>query len=169
MGPIQRAIRRAVNPASTAFARWWQLAVMRRPRVPRLVLAGGRDGRTAVALPGPRTTGRRRGAVRQGPVEQEVLVPDVVGLRGEDARDIGEELGLFVRGPDPDGAPLAELGSSGGVVVRQHPDPGLAVARGSELIVWIERPPGSAGVREPRRPLPRPTALRGEADEPTGP
>jgi beta-lactam-binding protein with PASTA domain len=99
--------------------------------------------------------------------ETEVPVPNVVGFSWDDAREIGERLGLFVRGPDPDGPPLAELGWPGGVVVDQHPDPGARVALGSTLILWIERGPGSAGVREPRRPRPDPKVLRGEADEPT--
>lgn len=94
-------------------------------------------------------------------------MPNVVGLNAADARQVGERLGLFVRGPDPDSPPVAEIGWPDGVVVDQYPEPGAHVALGSTLILWIERGPGSAGVREPRRPSPDPKVLHGEADEPS--
>lgn len=91
----------------------------------------------------------------------------VVGLLWDDARTVLHRVGLVAVGPDPDGPPLAALGWPDGVVVDQRPDPCAVVPIGSSVTVWIERGPGSAGVREPRRPKPAPRAASGMIDEQT--
>jgi len=91
MGPIERAVRRALNPIST-----------------RLTMLGQR--------PGPR---RRPGARRGRPAPydagvypltptSDVAVPNVVGLRWDDARASLHRVRLVAVGPDPDpdGPPL---------------------------------------------------------------
>ena len=95
------------------------------------------------------------------------MVPGVVGLSWDAARKVLHRVRLVAVGPDPDGLPLAALGWPDGVVVDQRPDPGAVLAVGSPVTVWIERGPGSAGVREPRRPRPAPRAASGMVDEET--
>jgi len=152
MGPIERAVRRALNPIST----WLTMLVQR---------------------PGPR---RRPSARPDRPAHygaaadpltptSDVAVPNVVGLRWDDARESLHRVRLVAVGPDPDGPPLASLGWPDGVVVDQRPPPGVLLPSGSPVTVWIERGgPGSAGVREPRRPKPTPRSMRGMLAEPTG-
>jgi hypothetical protein len=84
-----------------------------------------------------------------------VVVPDVVGMSWEDARQALQKRRLVGIGPDPDGPPLAELGS-GRVVTDQVPESGAKVPVGSPVTLWVEGGGGSAGVREPRRPKPAP-------------
>ena len=94
----------------------------------------------------------------------QVAVPDLVGLTWFDARRTGEEAGLWVSGPDPDGPPLAAVGWPGGVVVKQQPAPGTMASTRSELIVWVERTV-DAGDREPRRPVPPAQQFAAEPEE----
>lgn len=92
-------------------------------------------------------------------------VADVVGLGWDHARDVLHRAGLVAVSPDPDGAPLAALGWPDGVVIDQDPDPGTWLPVGSPVTVWVERGPGSAAVREPRRPRPEPRSAPGLREE----
>lgn len=95
---------------------------------------------------------RRQGRVR---------VPDVVGMRWEQARSVLREHDLIATGADPDGPPDA-------IVLDQSPESGARVAVGSVVRLWFERGGGS-GVREPRRPVTPPRVGRelryGSGDE----
>jgi hypothetical protein len=100
--------------------------------------------------------------------EGRVEVPDVVGLRWDDADDVLHRAGLVAAGPDPDGPPLAALGWPDGVVIAQRPGPDAMLPVRSMVRVWVERGRGSAGVREPRRPKAAPRAASGMVDEEFG-
>ena len=99
-------------------------------------------------------------------LEDDQVVPDVIGMEVHPARSLLKEIGLFLEYSDADGPPLAS-----GVIVRQHPAAGEIVQRLTPVKAWVKdamddpgfragpdepdgdgRPPG--GVREPRRPLP---------------
>ena len=172
MGPIQRAMRRVLNPISTRVTMLVQGAGTRRAfRVrPRAIQGGSATYGSASATaprPGSRPVLAREAAVAVAAGSGEAVVPDVVGLLWDDARTVLHRIGLVAVGPDPDGPPLAALGWPDGVVVDQRPGAGAVVPLGSSVTVWIERGPGSAGVREPRRPKPVPRAASGMIDERT--
>jgi hypothetical protein len=97
-----------------------------------------------------------------------VVVPDVVGLNWDNAHDILLGLNLAALGRDLDGMTLAPTGWLDGVVVDQDPAPQARTLAGSCVTLWLERGPGSSGVREPRVPLPGPQAMHGMRDETTG-
>ena len=99
-------------------------------------------------------------------LDDELVVPDVVGMEVHAARSLARDIGLFLEYSDADGPPLAS-----GVIIRQHPVAGEFVRRFTPVKAWVRnamddpgfgtrpdepggdgRPPG--GVREPRRPLP---------------
>jgi hypothetical protein len=92
------------------------------------------------------SAGRRRQAT--------VVVPDVIGRSWDAARERLAAAGLVGVAPDPDGAPVHD-----GTVTDQSPESGATVPPGSPVTLWVERG-GGAGVREPRRPTPRPRAGR---------
>jgi len=94
-----------------------------------------------------------------------VIVPNVVGMSWDDARHALLDIGLVGVGPDPDGPPITALGWPDAVVTDQSPESGARVPAGSMVTLWIERGGGS-GVREPRRPLPRPRTGRAMNDDP---
>ncbi len=96
-----------------------------------------------------------------------VTVPDVVGFSLDDARSALIQRGLVAVGSDPDGPPLTAMGWPDGVVTDQSPEAGAKVPEGSRVTLWVGRGGGSAGMREPRRPVPRPKGLRAARDEPT--
>jgi hypothetical protein len=102
---------------------------------------------------------RRRSSVR---------VPNVVGLKWDDARDVLLKVRLIAVSSEPHGGRPASTMSDdwyrGVVVVDQSPESGATVPPGSQVTLWVGR--GGAGVREPRRPRPMPRAGRGMADEP---
>jgi beta-lactam-binding protein with PASTA domain len=77
----------------------------------------------------------------------------VVGLDADGARAVLSRSGLRVNEPD----------LAGGVVVTQYPEVGLRVPPGTVVTLWFGAGPGSAGVREPRRPQPDPSVRYGEA------
>lgn len=167
MGPIQRAIRRLLNPISTRVTMIVQGAGMRRAfrRLPRGSASYGPVSASAKPRPGLRPP---HGVVEQR-TRGEVAVPDVVGLTLDEAWSVLHAIGLVPVGPDPDAAPLAATGwRDQGVVVEQRPDPGTVLPIGAAVTLWIERGRGSAGMREPRRPRPHPQAASGMIDEQTG-
>jgi hypothetical protein len=97
-----------------------------------------------------------------------VSVPNVIGMSWDAARQVLFERGLVAVGPDPDGPPLAASGWPDGVVVDQTPESGAKVPPGSAVRLWLESEGGgSAGVREPRRPSPKPKSAREMRYEPT--
>jgi PASTA domain len=106
---------------------------------------------SAVAVSGWAARDRRRGRN---------VVPSVIGLSWDDAREVLRDHGLVAVGPDPDGPPLAALGWPDGVVTDQSPESGARVPVGTPVTLWLERGGGSAGVREPRRPKPDPKSGR---------
>jgi beta-lactam-binding protein with PASTA domain len=83
----------------------------------------------------------------------------------DDARHALLDAGLVAVGPDPDGPPLTVLGWPHTVVTDQSPESGAKVPAGTMVTLWIERGGGS-GVREPRRPIPRPSKGRATNDDP---
>ena len=94
------------------------------------------------------------------------IVPNVVGMTWDDARDVLRDKGLIGMSPDPEGPPLAALGWPNAVVTDQSPESGARVRIGSTVTLWLERGGGSAGVREPRRPKPTPGSGREWRPEP---
>ncbi|MEY9967764.1 beta-lactam-binding protein with PASTA domain [Streptacidiphilus sp. MAP12-16] len=91
-----------------------------------------------------------------------VTVPDLVGLRAQQARDFAHRAQLVAVGPDPDLGPTII-----GTVTRQDPPPGALAARWSIVTIWTTRGgPGDAGVREPRIPSPPPLAVSVHDPEP---
>jgi beta-lactam-binding protein with PASTA domain len=97
---------------------------------------------------------------------QLVIVPDVAGLDVRQAARLAEAAGLALAPPDPDGPPLAALTWPGKHrVVAQRPAPGTVLHRWDSLVVEVTpADDGSAGDREPRRPVPGP--LEAQADQP---
>jgi hypothetical protein len=97
-----------------------------------------------------------------------IVVPDVLGLSWEQARRALILVHLVAVSPDSDPAPLLGGELSEYVVVEQKPVAGTRVSRGSPVTLWVERGPGSAGVRSPLRPPPPPREISGAIDETTG-
>ena len=104
------------------------------------------------------------GLLRRG---ASIVVPLVIGMSWEDARQALLDKGLTAVGPDPDAPPLLPLDWSRVVVTDQSPESGARVPAGSAVTLWTERGGGS-GVREPLRPAPTPKQARGMRDEVTG-
>jgi hypothetical protein len=172
VGPFERAVRRALNPISTRVTMLVQGVGTRRAlrAVPRGSATAPRPGQrpsvvSATPRPGQRPS---RGLAEPSSVPGEVVLPDLVGLTIDEAQSLLCGIGLVPVGPDPDAAPLTPPGWRDGVVVDQRPYPGTRLAIGSPVMMWIERGPGSAGVREPRRPTPSPPTASGMVDEETG-
>jgi hypothetical protein len=92
-----------------------------------------------------------------------VLVPNVVGLDWAAARNMLIGNGLVAINAQPD-APT-DPGSTGWVVTDQSPESGARVPAGSIIRLWLKGD-GDAGVREPRRPRPRPRSAREMLPEP---
>jgi PASTA domain len=92
-----------------------------------------------------------------------VKVPNVVGLEWIEARQALAGQGLVAISAHPETP--TDPGSRGGVVTDQSPESGALVRAGSVVRLWI-RGDGDAGVREPRRPGPRPRSAREMLPEP---
>ncbi|MFZ0902706.1 MAG: PASTA domain-containing protein [Mycobacterium sp.] len=92
-----------------------------------------------------------------------VLVPNLVGLEWIEARDVLAGKGLVAINAHPDTP--TDPGSPGWVVTDQSPESGAKVRAGSVVRLWL-RGDGDAGVREPRRPRPRPRSAREMLPEP---
>lgn len=103
---------------------------------------------SAERAPDPPGEGRRARLVR---------VPDLVGRTWPDARSALRDRGLVAAGPDREDLDAVTAYSSGWVVVAQAPESGAKVSAGAHVTIWLDHPGGgSAGVREPRRPMPKP-------------
>jgi hypothetical protein len=94
------------------------------------------------------------------------VVPDVVGLSWEEARDALLQAHLVA--VDPDLPPFLGWELSGFVVVEQKPVAGTRLAPHSPVTLWLERGPGPAGVRSPLHPPPPLKTIHGAVDETTG-
>jgi hypothetical protein len=99
--------------------------------------------------------------------QSSVVVPNLIGLSWDEAREALQHVGLVGVCSDPDGPPLAVLGWPGGVVTDQSPESGAKVPAGSPVTLWIGLGGGSAGVREPRRPKPSPKSAHEVRPEPS--
>jgi PASTA domain len=94
-----------------------------------------------------------------------VRVPDVVGLKWDQARDVLLQAGLIGVGSEPDGLPPGHaLCDWDAVVVDQSPESGAKVPPRTQVTLWIGR--GGSGVREPRRPRPMPRRGRAMQEDP---
>jgi hypothetical protein len=91
-----------------------------------------------------------------------VVVPNVVGMTWDAARDALRRKDLFGVSPDDD-----PMQWSHAVVTDQSPESGAKVPVGSRVLLWVERGDGGAGVREPRRPKPTPGHGREWRPEPS--
>ena len=97
----------------------------------------------------------------------QVEVPDLVGLRVQDARNLGHQHGIVVTGRDLDGPPLGALTWPGTwIVTGQQPAAGQRIRRNSTVTITFTKHPddGDAGDREPREPLPRPQTRQAAID-----
>lgn len=95
-----------------------------------------------------------------------VVVPNVIGMSWDDARDTLVRKGLTAAASDADAPPLTVLERPTAIVTDQSPESGAKVPFGSAVTLWVERGGGS-GVREPLRPKPDPRAGRAMRDEPS--
>jgi hypothetical protein len=94
------------------------------------------------------------GSVRRRAADP-VVVPDLVGLEVDRARQVATEAGIVAASADQDGPPLAALTWPGRyVVTAQDPAPGAVLLRWDSVVVHVRPDDGGAGDREPRRPLP---------------
>lgn len=96
-----------------------------------------------------------------------VVVPSVIGLSWQRARQLLHEVGLV--GIDPDGVdqPIGPYSSPESAVTDQSPESGARVPPGSPVTLWTGRGGGSAGDREPRQPKPSPKSVREMRPEPS--
>jgi len=102
-----------------------------------------------------------------GRVADPVVVPDLVGLTVEEARQIGTGVGVVPAAADPDGPPLAALTWPGRFVITgQEPPAGTVLLRWDSVIVEVRPDDGRAGDRVPRDPLPGLLRGREELDRP---
>jgi hypothetical protein len=97
---------------------------------------------------------------------EEVKVPNLIGLTATTARDVAVKAGLVITAEDPDGPPFSALTWHGiWLVTAQHPAAGTAMRRYGSVVVDFRAVPGNeAGDREPRFPLPPLDVLGGERD-----
>jgi hypothetical protein len=89
-----------------------------------------------------------------------VRVPNVLGMSWDDARVALMKASLMAVGPDADAPPMETISWPDARVVDQSPESGAKVPAGTAVKLWVMRGGGSAGVREPRRPLPGPQGAR---------
>jgi hypothetical protein len=116
--------------------------------------------------PGVRAGAENDGSGNSG----EVAVPDLVGMTVPDARQAGHRAGLVVISGDLDGTPLGGLAWPGvWVVTAQFPTVAARLNRWDTVVIEFEEVGGrgSAGDREPRIPLPDPSAVSVEREPPT--
>ncbi|MCX5284939.1 PASTA domain-containing protein [Streptomyces sp. NBC_00198] len=105
--------------------------------------------------------------MRRTPGTPEVRVPRLVGLMAVDARETAEARGVLLAAPDRPDFPSTVVD----YVVRQFPQPGAELPRGTVVTVWFDLgdAEGGAGVREPRPPRPPSGGTRRELDRPGEP
>lgn len=168
-GRFETVVRRAVNPLSTRVTMWWQTTATTRAlhqRPPRRLAPG-----LPPAVPAPQLRRHMRPAAvayRVSPLPGHaghVVVPDLLGLTWTEAKRILD--GLHLIAAHADGHEVVDTERVGGVVVRQDLPAGTVVPTGAWVTLWLAPGPGSAGVREPRRPQPGPRAVAEAVPEPT--
>ncbi len=155
----------------SAWERWRDLdetdgGSAQRPCV-RRCRAGCRRRRPRSIAPHARSHGQRRSSGQRWSVVDRSSISCRMSweCRGTTPVMRCSNAGLMAVGPDPDGPPLTALGWPNAVVTDQSPESGAKVPAGTMVTLWIERGGGS-GVREPRRPLPRPRKGRATKDDP---
>jgi hypothetical protein len=89
-----------------------------------------------------------------------VRVPNVLAMSWDDARVALMKVSLIAVGPDRDAPPMETISWPDAKVVDQSPESGAKVPAGTAVTLWVMRGGGSAGLREPRRPLPGPQSAR---------
>jgi DNA-binding Lrp family transcriptional regulator len=104
----------------------------------------------ALGLDSPSSVRRAARELRRA---SSIKVPNVIGMTWTDARRVLAEQALIAIEPGAVRPPTAGEAPSG-AVTDQSPESGARVAAGSSVTLWVGRGGGSAGVREPRRPLP---------------
>lgn len=154
------AIRLGVSRQS-AWERWRELDETENAELPGAseTSAGSALARTARSI----GRGAKRGG-RQRREDGTVEVPNVIGLAVSDARAMLGEVGLIAVGSNPSKRPKALAADAVGVVTDQVPYAGAHRRPGSLVTLWIDAGGGSAGVREPRRPVPPRSAASAERD-----
>jgi transposase-like protein len=146
------AIKLGVTRQST-WERWRDLDT-EREESPR---PGGRDVAPQAEPTAARSVlGRAARAARR---RAWVTVPNVVGMTFHDASQLLSERGLVGVAPDPGATPSVLLDLQGAEVTDQSPESGAKAQSGAPVRLWTERGGGS-GVREPRRPKPKPREAR---------
>lgn len=96
----------------------------------------------------------RRFVNRAGVKSEYVRVPNFVGLSAGAARERARLDGFEVVGlPSPEDAPSSN--SEAALIAGQVPQEGTYLQPGGVVRLWFDGGSGYAGVREPRRPLPR--------------
>jgi len=145
----------------SAWERWRDLDNAETP-----VVSGGdvsgRDAamRAAEADAAVEMIARSAGALRR---KASIMVPNVIGMSWADARRLLKDSGLTAVEPGS-GRPPTGSEVPAGAVTDQSPESGARVPAGSLVTLWVGRGGGSAGVREPRRPMPRPKSAREERE-----
>ena len=134
--------------------------------------AGDTSAKSGVPQVGAATSGaistplaRRSSRDLVSEMEHSAVVPNVIGMSFDEARQVLHQSRLVPIGSDPDGPSLFVLAMSGAVIIDQDPKAGARSAPGSSVTVWLGRGGGSAGVREPRRPRPDPKSARAVPEE----
>jgi hypothetical protein len=103
----------------------------------------------------------------RGRAADPVVVPDLVGLTVEEARQVATGAGVVPASADPDGPPLAALTWPGRFVVTgQEPQAGTVLLRWDSVVVEVRPDDGRAGDRVPRKPPPAGLEARAESDRP---
>jgi DNA-binding Lrp family transcriptional regulator len=97
-----------------------------------------------------------------------VLVPDVIGLTWEAARQVLDRVRLVPIILDSKGVPLPAHEVTGSVVRDQRPKGGDSLPANSEVAIWLRNGGGPAGVREPRQPKPPLRSAGAMRDEVSG-
>ncbi|MBX6388892.1 MAG: PASTA domain-containing protein [Frankia sp.] len=105
---------------------------------------------------------------RRGRRQKLVPVPNVVGMTWAQASATLTEVFLIAVANDPDGPPSNTPVDPTAKVTAQAPETGARVPPGAFIRLWLDRGDGSAGVREPRRPIPPSIPARELRPEPTG-
>lgn len=104
--------------------------------------------------------------------ENEVVVPDVVGMTFEDALRVAVEEGVSLANPDPDGPPIGAIAwRQNARVLKQHPEAGVRADRNDSVTVYLDGGDGTFAVVHAEPPQNRPPAqaiLEG-VEPPAGP
>lgn len=96
--------------------------------------------------------------------ENEVVVPDVVGMTFEDALRVAVEEGVSLANPDPDGPPIGAIAwRQNARVFKQHPEAGVRADRNDSVTVYLDGGDGTFAVVHAEPPHPVLAAGHGDA------